>query len=75
MADGTGHDVVGSEKLLLVVKPLWHWRTKGKRRSSRSTANMPPMVPHAPPIAMAAKASTVAIERPDRIVTEAVKIR
>jgi hypothetical protein len=46
-----------------------------KRRSSLSIANMPPKVPHAPPNAMAAKASAVANERPERIVTEAVKIR
>jgi len=50
-------------------------RIRAKRHSRNSTADMPPMVPHAPPIAIAAKASTVAKERPDRMVTEAVKIK
>ena len=48
---------------------------RGNRRSSHSTTNIPPTVPHAPPIAIATKASTVVKERPDRIVTAAVKMR
>src|SRR6266849_1802466 len=45
------------------------------RHSSQFAASIPANVPPAPPAAMAANASTVTTDTPDRIVTEAVRIR